>query len=171
MSKHLRIHPQTKAWVDAHAKHTKRFSECIINKPLFHFLLVFIGSSLPVNILREEKFVSFVNLTINCPSPEYLRNTLLESVLSKLLNRIQKKLRQAISISLMIDLWSNRVMTGYIGLGAVCTFSDGHRELMILDLQAVTEKHTAENVKIEIENMVNSFDFDKSKLNGNKKIK
>ena len=53
-------------------------------------------------------------------------------------------------------------MAGYIGLGAVCTFRNGHREILVIGFKSVEERHTLSHVGIE--EIVNRFDFDKSKI-------
>ena len=129
---------------------------------------MFIGTNLSITIVKNPFFIDFVNQTIKCPTYDYLRNQIIETLMSKLFAKIQDKLRSAITISLMVDLWSRRIMAGYIGLGAICIFPDAHRELFVIDFKAVSDRHTAENVKNEIETMVNKHDFNKAKLNGNK---
>ena len=129
---------------------------------------MFIDTNMPITIVKNAFFIDFVNQTIKCPTYDHLRNQIIGSIMSKLFEKIQDKLLSAITISIMVDLWSSRVMAGYIGLGAVCAFPDAHRELVVIDFKAFSDRHTAENVKNEIETMVNKYNFKKAKLNGNK---
>ena len=81
MSKHLKAHELTRTWVEAHSKNSKRFKECEIDEPLFKFVMLFIGTNMPITILKNPLFVDHVNQTVKCPTYDYMRNNILESVL------------------------------------------------------------------------------------------
>jgi hypothetical protein len=57
-------------------------------------------------------------------------------------------------------------MTDFIGLGAILMMTDGSQRLCLLDFKEMNGAHTAENIQAMIENMVNEYEFDKSKIHG-----
>ncbi len=64
------------------------------------------------------------------------------------------------------DIWTNSINSDFIGLAAVLTNSTYDREIFVINMMRLSGRHTAENVKIAIEELVNRFKFDKSKING-----
>ena len=64
----------------------------------------------------------------------------------------------------------NLHITFFIGLGAQLINSCFEKELLILGMAELTEGHSAERIKESIENIVNKYNFDKSKVKGLKII-
>ena len=79
---------------------------------------------------------------------------------------IAEKCRTAIAISLIPDLWTNRQMWDFMGLGAQLSFKNGDRRLVILGMKRMTQKHNAEGIKDVIEEIVNEYQFNKQKIRG-----
>jgi hypothetical protein len=69
---------------------------------------------------------------------------------------IEKRLKQASTVCLLTDLWSNTQTTDFIGLCGVLTSHPFEREILVIDMMRMPGKrHTAENIKFAIERMVN----------------
>ena len=79
-----------------------------------------------------------------------------------LFNAIQLKLQNAEFVFLMTDLWSDFQNTDFIALAAIVVDKNWDKEFLVLDFKEMENRHTAENIKTEIERMVNKFEFDKS---------
>ena len=79
---------------------------------------------------------------------------------------ISEKLELAVTICLIVDIWTNMYNIDFIGLGASVSNSNGLRELIVIDFQPMSGKHTAENIGTAIENMLNKFVFNKAKIHG-----
>jgi hypothetical protein len=77
---------------------------------------------------------------------------------------LQDKLKQAESICLIVDIWTNNVNSDFIGLAAVVTDPKLNRELHVINMMRMPGPHSAEVIKTAIEQMVNRYDFDKSKI-------
>ena len=102
--------------------------------------------------------------TINLPSYWTFRHTLLPSVLDKVTARIESRLKSADTICLITDIWTNRNNTDFIALGASFTDKYFDRDILVISMIPMKGKHTAENIKICIEEMINQYDFDKTKI-------
>jgi hypothetical protein len=89
--------------------------------------------------------------------PDHLRNTLLPDVVNKINKKIEEKLKTALSVSIIFDLWSNKMNTPFIGVAAA-------RETIILGTKKIEGTHSAENVKMHLESIVNQFDFNKNTI-------
>ena len=79
-----------------------------------------------------------------------------------LFNAIQLKLQNAEFVFLMTDLWSDFQNADFIALAAIVVDKNWDKEFFVLDFKEMENRHTAENIKTEIERMVNKFEFDKS---------
>ena len=62
----------------------------------------------------------------------------------------------------MADLWSDFQNADFIALAAIVVDKNWDKEFFVLDFKEMENRHTAENIKTEIERMVNKFEFDKS---------
>jgi len=95
-----------------------------------------------------------------------VKNTILPEMVKKVKITLEEKLNKAIHIILIVDLWSNKQMTGFCGLAAMVTYENFERECFVIGLQRIYKRHTAENIKAVFEEIVNEYDFNKSKLKG-----
>ena len=55
-------------------------------------------------------------------------------------------------------------MTDFLGLAMVITNDCFKKEIIVTNIERLNGDHTAENVKNNIELMINKFKFDKSKI-------
>jgi hypothetical protein len=76
--------------------------------------------------------------------------------------KILSKLTQAQSIILITDIWTN------YQLRVAASVIDEHfkKNVIIIGFARMIGTHCAENVKVGVENIVNSYKFDKSKISG-----
>jgi hypothetical protein len=73
--------------------------------------------------------------------------------------KIQSKLESCSSISVICDIWSNKRNEAYIGIAA--NLSDSFlRQTIILGLMKIDGPHSAENIKIHIEKVLNRYEFE-----------
>lgn len=81
---------------------------------------------------------------------------------------ITEKLLSCDSIHLIVDIWTSAVGADFLGLGAVLCKTDQtctvQRELIMLGMTPMVGAHNAENTKTAVEEIVNTFHFDKSKI-------
>jgi hypothetical protein len=85
--------------------------------------------------------------------------------MEKLIKIIETKLRKAASICLTLDLWSSSVNSDFLALNASLGSEDfDQREIITIGMVRMNDRHIAENIKLNVEKIVNSFDFDKRKI-------
>jgi len=80
------------------------------------------------------------------PSYEQFLNTLLPNVMQLLFKMLENKLKNAAAITIIIDLWVNKAQTDFIAIGAAITNKSFEREIIVLNMMRMTERHTAEHV-------------------------
>ena len=88
-------------------------------------------------------------------SKNAFRDEILPKVYQLMRNEILRRLKLAQAICLITDLWCSKQNRDFIALCAIITNSSLEREILVLDMmRMVGDSHTAENIKIAIENMV-----------------
>ena len=97
-----------------------------------------------------------------------MRNDVIPGIVKNLRSVFSDKLRSAQAVSLIVDLWTNKINKDFIALSAVIINKEWNRELLILDMRRMDGMgHNAENIQRAVEIMVNRYDFDKSKISSN----
>lgn len=97
------------------------------------------------------------------------RYTIFPKVYELLLQAIDIKLDKAKAITLIADIWTNKIMADFLGLAALIKNANDKQELIVIGMQSMND-HTAENIKEAIENLVNRYKFDKNLISGNKSV-
>jgi hypothetical protein len=79
----------------------------------------------------------------------------LPQVYQKLRDEIEKRLKEASTVCQLTDLWCNTQTTDFIGLCGVLTSHSFESQILVIDMIRMPGKrHTAENIKFAIEQMV-----------------
>jgi len=100
-------------------------------------------------------------------SKHAMRNELIPELYGEMFEKFQAKLSSATYICLINVIWSNTNMVAKIGIGASIINSDFERETFIIGLTKMESPHTAENVKLGAEKIINKFRFNKSNITTN----
>ncbi len=78
---------------------------------------------------------------------------------------MEDRLRKSFAITLVLDIWTNAVMSDFLGLAAVLKYELRHNEILIIGLKPMNGKHDSVSIQKAVEFLVNQYDFDKSKIN------
>ncbi|RNA03160.1 hypothetical protein BpHYR1_042103 [Brachionus plicatilis] len=119
-----------------------------------------------LNQLSNPCFKDILNSSIMALSYHKIRNLMLPEVMVKFFNHIESKLKHAANISLVVDIWTNRVSANFIALGAVLFDFNFNRQLKLIDMQRINGGHCSENIQIAIEYIINKYCFDYRKIVG-----
>ena len=92
------------------------------------------------------------------------KNTVLPKFMDYLENKLNEKLVKAKHVYLIIDLWLSRSFSHFLAVGAIVKDHNLKKELLIIGFDVINQKHTAENITELIENILNKYNFDKSKI-------
>ena len=87
-------------------------------------------------------------------------------VVEKIKKTITNCLRKAETITLIGDIWDSRQLADFFALCCQVTFADFSKKLIVLGLQRMSGPHNAENIILVSEEILNQYDFDKSKVDG-----
>lgn len=103
---------------------------------------------------------------IKAPGTKAFTREILPNAIKKLKEVINRKLNEAYVIILIVDIWSDFQMNDFIGLAAMMSNKYLDKECFVIGLEKMIGSHNAENIKKMIEMIVNTYDFDKSKIYG-----
>lgn len=77
---------------------------------------------------------------------------------------VENKLKNAKSLCLITDLWVTTDQRDFMALGVGLINNCFEREVLVINMMRVESDHSAETLKKSIEEMVNVYQFDKSKI-------
>ena len=139
----------------------------------FNYLIVkaFISTNTSLNHVEDVDYEEMINHDrteeLKIPSAATFRTNIVPEVMRLLTQEIEKKLENAVAITLIVDMWTTRMMTDFIALGASLMYDNFKQEIIIIGMKRMKQAHTAEYIKICIEEMVNKYNFNKSKIKCN----
>jgi len=118
--------------------------------------------------LKSKYLLEILHPRINCPSYASFK-ILLKEILTKLHDVIETKLKNAISICLIVAIWTNKMNRDFIAIGAVILNNCFEKDFIVVDMMKMPSGgHNTENIKKSVELMMNKFtNLDKSKIIGN----
>ena len=142
-----------------------------ISKFCYLIIKAFISTNTSFHHIANPDYLEMENFErpekLKIPDPRTFRTKLIPEAMNLLSKEIEKKLDKAESITLIVDMWTTRMMTDYIALGASIIFDNFQQELLIIGMMRMKQPHTAEYIKICVEEMVNKYKFNKSKIRCN----
>ncbi len=80
-------------------------------------------------------------------------------------NSITFKLQNAVCICLTSDIWTTKNLIDFLAISVSISNIHFKRETLVMGMIKIPGNHNAEYIKEAIEELVNNFEFDKSKLN------
>ena len=118
--KHLEEHDELKEWIKAYREFLKHHEkQYLIDEPTFRFVRFFTDCDPSFEMLNKQSFTDIVDPKIKIESYHTITNRLLPEVMEKLHKKFAEKLRLAVTVSLMVDLWSKKKKrSSYIALVA-----------------------------------------------------
>ncbi len=161
-------HPVCKAWHGLNKKReSNKVQQTIISDGTFNLLKYFISSDTALDQLNNKFLGSVLNPDIKVYSVWTFRYKILPQVLKDLKIEIANVLQSSEYITLITDGWTGPFSN--IEYWAVCVQtvnSSWETEFIVLGMNEMTKGHTAEEIQIAIENIVNQYDFDNTKIKG-----
>jgi len=134
-------------------KANKSKARKVIDNDTFDLVCAVISTNMPLAIL-ENVFVAKC-FKMELSTAKTFRNSTLPRVFIHLHNAIEKKLEESISMSLITDIWTNKVTADFLALAALIVNKFKKQELIVLGMKPMNGNHTAESFKIAVEDIVN----------------
>jgi hypothetical protein len=118
-----------------------------------------IGYGLPLSIVVNDYFGQFMNDVhpkFNLPSRPTITQKLIPAVKEKRIIQIREQLSQAKSVSLTVDIWTDRRMHSFLAITAH-TFVNLRADVSLINFSAFKGQHTGKSIAAGIEKTVNDF--------------
>lgn len=94
-----------------------------------------------------------------------MTTNLIPLLMDKLYKVIGQKLDDALVITLILDIWTNKLGADYIAVAVSTTNSCWHHEVFTVGMMLMPGAHNAETIKFAIQDMINKYEkFDKGKI-------
>jgi hypothetical protein len=114
--------------------------------------------------LENRSFLDCFKMKI--PNVQTLTNTILPEIMNKLHLVINEKLVDAENVCLITDIWTNKQMFDFIGIAACKINVFFEREFFIIGMMLMPGDHCAEHIQEALQDAINKYDFDFSKIIG-----
>lgn len=118
-----------------------------------------IGCGLPLSIVENEYFGQFMNDVhpkFKLPSRPTITQKLIPAVKDKRISQIREQFSQAKSVSLTVDIWTDRRMHSFLAITAH-TFVNLRADASLINFSAFKGSHTGKSIGAGIEKTVNDF--------------
>lgn len=168
VKKHLKSagHEKVVEWFTLYDARSNKAKALKGKKPLSFKLMClvkfFIESNIALDALKNKHLRNALDLKIGKYKFE---NTILPEINEYVINKVEEKMQSASFINLITDIWSNKSMENFIALCAQLINSNFEKLLIVVAIHKMDCSHSAENIKIIIEQLVNKYKFDKKKIN------
>nr|CAH0105858.1 unnamed protein product [Daphnia galeata] len=110
--------------------------------------------NLPLTILQREgfrKLISFIAPIYKIPSYEKMRDTVIPSMYSRIVEGVKEILNSCDVATIMLDLWSSNSMLGFMGVSFSSVTADYIPFTCFLNMKEMPKNHTAEAILSESE--------------------
>ncbi|KZS01882.1 Uncharacterized protein APZ42_001315, partial [Daphnia magna] len=118
--------------------------------------------NLPLHIVNRPGFHAFIQLAVpgyELPSAQRVRNTLIPDLEATVKKRVREKLAKCSSFSVILDIWSSKNMSGYIGFTCQAVTTDFELFNCFLGVKEMRSRHTADAIIAENEDILQKRDI------------
>ena len=166
IGKHLKDHANKQQshlleWINAYYESLNRKHK-YFNENTLTLCKYFISSNQSLSNLRNPHLLKL--LKIDIPSDQSFTRTILPKIFNNLTHALEWKLVNALCICITSDIWTTKALLDFLAICATLSSFDYTRETIVIGMVQMPGNHNAENVKEAIEEVVNKFEFDKSKI-------
>lgn len=153
-------------WLERYRKYSNADSTNILDEKVLQLVKWFIVSNGSFTHLKIPYLRNILHPSLEIPSYYHFRLNILPNVMQKLYLAIENKLKDAITICLVIDIWTNNSNIDFLGCAAITTNKLMDRETYVIGLTPMSGAHNAENIRTALINLLNRYKFNKLKIHG-----
>ena len=168
--KHLKNHckgnEDLKTWVKGYEANNMHppVNKCTITDETMRIVRYWVSRNNAYSSFDDKWFKKLFESPIPCSKT--FKAVILDNLCDKIKTEIDLILENAVSIVLISDIWTSKFMLDFMGVAAIVIFSDFTKKTLVLGLDLMPGNHTAENIKVAIENIVNKYEYNKGILHG-----
>jgi uncharacterized membrane protein YheB (UPF0754 family) len=147
LNAHLKPHEKFQNWLKEFNKVRPRSNGSMLDDATYDLIRYIISSNTALAQLENVHFQKLLESKMNVPCIRTFRDSKLPQVYQQLLDAINKKLDEALSICLISDIWTNKIMADFIALAVFIVNKFKEREFMVIGMMGMPGNHTSENVQ------------------------
>jgi len=165
LNQHLKIHSEYIAkWLSFYKKR-KNNQKPKLDSNTLDLIRGVISANISLKTLENENFTRCLKMEIS--SVRTFRYDILPQVYEMMIKEIDNKLSNAITISFITDIWTNKIMADFLALGAVILNKYYQHEFLVIGMTSMSDmNHTSENIKKLLEKLINGYSFNKRLAHG-----
>ena len=92
---------------------------------------------------------------------------MITSIVDALKNELSNMCQNACSISIIPDGWTHpNVKIEFLAIAVLLINESFEKQLLVIGMEVLNDGHSAESTKLTIEDIINEYSFDKSKIRG-----
>lgn len=118
-----------------------------LNEKMIQFIKWFVVSNSSFNNLKIPYLRNILDKTLNIPSYYSFRSKLLPDVLDKLYFAIENKVKEAVSVCLVLDIWTNNFNTDFIACDAMLSYKTMEKESLVIGMTPMPGRHSSANIE------------------------
>ena len=162
LNQHLKIHEQFRSkWLKFFDQ--KNNHSGILDSDTLDLIKGIISANIALSQLENEIFARCLKMELT--SVRTFRYDRLPRAYELMKDFINKKLDEALTISFITDIWTNKIIADFLALAAILVNKFYQYEFLVMT--SMSGSHTAENIKIVLEEIINSYSFNKNLAHGN----
>lgn len=154
-------------WISLSFADHSAINKTTIDKETMKLVKYFIASNSAASEFNSFYFRDlFSGLKLKIPCSKTFSDVSLKDVFDKLTDCTTIKLKDAVIICLITDIWSNKQLKDFMGVAVNLINKNFEKSTIVIGLAMMPGCHNAENTKESIESVVNKYDTDKHKVHG-----
>jgi hypothetical protein len=165
LNQHLKIHSEFIAkWLSFYKKRINNQKPKLDSYTL-DLIRGVISANISLKTLENENFTRCLKMEIS--SVRTFRYKILPELYEMMIKEIDNKLSNAITISFITDIRTNKIMADFLALGAVILNKYYQHEFLAIGMTSMSDmNHTSENIKKILEKLINGYSFNKRLAHG-----
>ena len=115
LNNHLKVHEQFRTnWLSYFNKANNNGKSAILDDNIYDLVRFVISSNFALDQLENPFFFKLLDDKMKIPCKKSIRYDILPAVFENLKDAIENKLNSALSLCLVVDIWTNRVMADFL---------------------------------------------------------
>ncbi len=163
LNAHLKQHKEFREkWLNIYDEFSSKSKFKELDDDTYDLIRMMVSTNLPLAVFENDNFAKCLRMELT--SVKTFRYTKLPKCFEQMKKIIDSELSNAKTISLITDIWTNKIMADYLALACIYIDKNYKEKLLVLGLSEMDGSHNAENIKIVIEKIINNYAFDKRKI-------
>jgi hypothetical protein len=165
-NKHSKI-TELKEWIEANKEcFPSPSNKTFITEDTMKIVRYFISTNAALSNFDNKHFRELLYKYSKVPCSKTFKSVILDDVYYAVKHELNNLLSNAVSVLVISDIWTNKQMLDFMKIAVNIIDKYFVKHTMVIGLEIMPGRHNAENIKKAIEDIVNSYDFNKQIVSG-----